>query len=322
MSSGVITTRRAAERAPSTPDEAYRNPQAERLLAEFGLDWELQSIPITQIDRTASLANQARFEPVQDALVERYTTALKTSAVFPPVLVGIVGGKYVIADGNHRFLAHEAGDKDTILAYTFTIPKSDFSTLSALANARLNGAENTLTERLAHANSAVNNGALPKDAAIQFGVTPNALATYRKAEAVRMRLTSLGIAVATYAGLSDNVLSKITTGVTDEAVRLVIDALNRGVPPQRVFDAIHGTTKVQPYTARVELQTAQVNELLSGASNAGKLKGRAPRGAGGTRLMRLKAALQVVNEAQRVEDTLPAEQAAVLAQIRAVVGGS
>lgn len=321
MVSSVITTRKAAERAPSTPDESYRNPQAERLLAELGLDWELQRIPITQIDRTASLANQARFEPVQEALVERYTTALSQGAVFPPIIVGIVNGKYVVADGNHRFLANEAADRDSILVYSFTISRDDFTTLSALANTRLNGAENTMSERLAHANDAVNRGANSVDAAIQFGVTPNALATYRKAEATRLRLTALGMSVSSYAGLSDHALSKITTGMTDEAVRLAIDALNKGISPQRVFDAISGTQKVQPYSARVELQTAQLQELFTSASNAGKLKGRPKKGASGTRLMRLQGALTVINEALS-ETNLPANQAAVLAQIRAVVGGS
>ena len=301
--------------------DAYRNPIAERIMEELGLAFELTEIALGSIDKDRSLSNQARLDPVRAEVVDRYTAALTGGARFPAIIVADLKGRRVIAGGNHRFLAHEAAGEDSIMAYVASVPNEEtFQTLANLDNAR-HGVESTLEERLLHAADAVSQGATPADAANQFGVSSAQLATFRKATLVIARLRSLGINARAYASLPYTALAKISTNMTDDAVKVALKALNAGISPQRVADAVSGTYNVTPYTARTEVQIAALDDLITARSDAGKLlppdgtKGKR-RGSPDTTLLRLQGALTVIRTVTEPGFELTEQQAAVLTEIR------
>lgn len=69
----------------------------------------LTNVPTTSFDIEGSLANQARFEAINEDTVEQYVEAVNRGDHFPAVIAyrKRKGGKLVIVDGNHRLVAHD-----------------------------------------------------------------------------------------------------------------------------------------------------------------------------------------------------------------------
>lgn len=142
-------------------------PQAEALLEELGLTYKLEYVELSEIDRKASRQNQARITPIVEERAERYARAVLDGAVFPAGLIGRNGtGRLVIADSNHRDEAFLRAKQLGCWAYVFEYETEEqFRAVADTANARLNGAENTLEERLMHAVYAINNSGITRSAA-------------------------------------------------------------------------------------------------------------------------------------------------------------
>lgn len=73
-------------------------------------------IPMSAIDEKRSRQNQARKEPIVPDSVDRYTVAYKEGAKFPPIVGYMLGGKFVIIDGNNRQVAAKKAGLEEILA--------------------------------------------------------------------------------------------------------------------------------------------------------------------------------------------------------------
>lgn len=71
-------------------------------------------IPMGFINETGSRNNQAREEAIVAESVERYATAMKTGAVFPPIVGYYVAAKFMIIDGNNRHQAAKKAGFETI----------------------------------------------------------------------------------------------------------------------------------------------------------------------------------------------------------------
>lgn len=83
-----------------------KHQDTEDLLNELGVQWTyIEALELEQIDQGASLANQARLEPLDQEVVERYQAAYEEAEDFPALLVRKGRGKQgmLLLGGNHRY---------------------------------------------------------------------------------------------------------------------------------------------------------------------------------------------------------------------------
>lgn len=97
-----------------------REPSTEAWLDERGVTWRFASdIAVARIDKARSVANQARLEPIDPEVVDRYAADMARGDVFPPLLAQPIGKTHKLAllGGNHRYHAHLRVEHDTVEAY-------------------------------------------------------------------------------------------------------------------------------------------------------------------------------------------------------------
>src|SRR5689334_10226051 len=83
-----------------------RRPDVEAWLAERHVPYTFDpALEVGSVDQVASLANQARLEPLDPDVVERYAADMARGDHFPPVLARQQGKKIVLLGGNHRLAA-------------------------------------------------------------------------------------------------------------------------------------------------------------------------------------------------------------------------
>lgn len=118
--------------------EVAATVEVEAWLQEHNIEYApAMAIPMSYIDERRSRANQARKDPLVADSVERYTTAWKAGAKFPPIVGYIVTGKFVIIDGNNRQAAARKAGKDDILGIVISAdtPSELIQLLTIEANA-------------------------------------------------------------------------------------------------------------------------------------------------------------------------------------------
>lgn len=99
-----------------------RDVDVETWLNGHKLTWVHEpALELARIDQAASLANQARLEPLNGEVVDRYAEAIKAGDVLPDVIVWRrprrAGEQLVTLGGNHRTHAHEKAGSKTLGAY-------------------------------------------------------------------------------------------------------------------------------------------------------------------------------------------------------------
>ncbi len=168
----------------------------EQWLNERGIDFVLADVNLNRIDVVASQSNQVRFQPVIREVVQNYTRAMKRGDVFPP-LVGNMNGnpdRIVLIDGINRAEAARQVGRESFSMYLVDVDKPTLQILSYEANPRLNGRENTLEEREAHAVHLVGTGMTAARAAVVVGLPANAVANAMRLQAADERFSRLGLA--------------------------------------------------------------------------------------------------------------------------------
>lgn len=223
------------------PPSWAKVPQAELLLDEMGLAWTLEWVSWEEIDREASLHNQARSVPLADDRITRLKIAARSGAKFPAGLAGRwrPTDLLVLADGNGRREALEDVEALGMWVYVFTVTDAaEFMVVSKLANVRLNGEQNTLTESLMHASYFMDTTGVSLDeASVQFQVTPAQLRHFRAAMAFRQRMSALHIPGSLAADLSDSQLAQLGGAVADSALRLALEIATKDkVGTKRVLE--------------------------------------------------------------------------------------
>jgi hypothetical protein len=177
-----------------------RDPRVEQWLAAEGVEWHYEpDIPLTKVDREASLKNQARFKAInQDHVLE---LAIAAEQYKLPALVGYYSTdrRIVIISGNHRLEAYNLVGKsrsdfyivDT--AYSWLIDR-----LTRVANT-LEGEPLTRDERLSHAMYLVRTSDMPIEAAAKtMGLSGSIVREALAADEVRERLTNMGFSEKLY----------------------------------------------------------------------------------------------------------------------------
>lgn len=106
------------------PSTSEASASIEAWLTERRIPWEfVPDLAIASVDKAASLANQARLEPVVEEVVERYAADMERGDRFPPIVVFRRGrvGRVVIIGGNHRVAAAGRAGRVSLPAYVVDV---------------------------------------------------------------------------------------------------------------------------------------------------------------------------------------------------------
>jgi hypothetical protein len=145
----------------------------EAWLSGHGVVWTYEAaLPLARIDKVASLANQARLEPLSEEVVDRYVADLERGDVFPAVIVNQAGSakSVVLVGGNHRAVAHERAKRSTIAAYVIDVA-DDVALRLAYEDNRRHGLAPSEDERILQAVHLARNGASQGEAARIVGLS-------------------------------------------------------------------------------------------------------------------------------------------------------
>jgi len=177
-----------------------KDPRVEQWLDAEGVEWHYEpDIPLTKVDREASLKNQARFKAIsQDHVLE---LAIAAEQYELPALVGYYSRdrRIIIISGNHRMEAYNLLGKTNTdfyivdTAYSWVIDR-----LTRVANT-LEGPGLTKDEKLSHAMYLVRTSDMPVETAAKtMGLPPTRVREALAADEVKERLAKLGFAGKLY----------------------------------------------------------------------------------------------------------------------------
>lgn len=164
-----------------------------RWLEAHSVTWELlDPLPIDDVDVAASLANQARREPLHEDVVARYVADMEAGDEFPPVLVTRrADGALVLLGGNHRVTAaRRSGTKLTALVVDG--PPAVLMLLKYEDNRR-HGLPPSTEERLQQGLLLMDLGYPQKEAARAVGVPQGNLSKAASVATADARAEALGI---------------------------------------------------------------------------------------------------------------------------------
>jgi ParB-like chromosome segregation protein Spo0J len=229
---------------PSLDQVSTVSMEVERWLQRHQVEYAPPTnVPMTLIDLKRSRANQARRDAIVADSVERFAAAMKTGAVFPPIVVYPYVGKVVIIDGNNRHEAARRASLDVIrgIVVADSTPSELIQLLTVEANAS-HGVTPELTWRLQQAFHLISIGFSDAQAANASSVTTQQIMLHRKLEdsdrrAKAMRIGSFGelpaTARAALAVLKDEAVffqaaqTAVKTGMFVEDVRDMIRTVRK-----------------------------------------------------------------------------------------------
>lgn len=124
-----------------TVDTEGRHAATEKWLDDLGIAWTFKpGLYIGAIDRKASLANQARLEPLDAEVVDRYAADYERGDHLPPVLAYWPGRNQslavVLIGGNHRVAGAEKAGRSTVDTYLLDIDDDQALPLAYADNRR------------------------------------------------------------------------------------------------------------------------------------------------------------------------------------------
>lgn len=163
-------------------------------LESKSLKWELdKAVPLTKINRQASMKNQARLAPLDPDTLEQYTLDMKNKAKFPPVLSYEKNQRYVIIDGNHRYQAAlDAGVKSLDHIVVLKPSEQIIRTLTFEANlAMKHGLPPSREDRIQLATNMVAMGISVNQAARIYKLNREMLYKHRNAQSADERAAQL-----------------------------------------------------------------------------------------------------------------------------------
>ena len=171
-----------------------RDPRVEQWLNREGVEWHYEpEIPLSKVDREASLKNQARFKAIdQDHVLE---LAIAAEQYELPALLGYYSrDRYIVViSGNHRMEAYNLVGKTRCDFYVVdTAYRWAIDRLTRVANT-LEGLTLNRDEKLTHAMYLVREHNIPiEKAARMMGMAPGTVQGALAAEEARERLANLG----------------------------------------------------------------------------------------------------------------------------------
>ncbi len=245
---------------PTVPPEVAASADIERWLQSRGIQYApAAAIPMDLIDTKRSRANQARRDAILPESVDRYATAMRNGAVFPPIVVYLDGRSLVIIDGNNRHAAAARVGLDTIDGFVIAedTPSELIHLLTVEANAR-HGVTPDSSWRYEQAFALTAMGWSDEDAAEAAGLSVASLRGARSVQNAEARAKNLRIggfadmpasAKVALAPVKDDAvfyhLSKlaIATSMTTDEIRDVTRALKNILSESGRVDYINQVAK-------------------------------------------------------------------------------
>jgi hypothetical protein len=218
------------------------DPKTEKILRDFGLDWETEEIPLTQIDDELSSANHARRQRLDDSVITDYLAAMEQGEDFPRgVAVKQPGtNKYLVLGGNHTRKAAENFGEKSMGFYVVTTKDPTVLDLLPKALNRKHGLRKSREEAIQDAINAIAIHKLsPNEAADKFGVHVHTLHVNNRVSLALRRFKALGVKAQE---LPRNAIVKLNTIPTDsvleKAVKLAEKHRMNGPEVHSLVDAI------------------------------------------------------------------------------------
>jgi uncharacterized ParB-like nuclease family protein len=174
-------------------DEVTARPDIEAWLTECRVAWEFDpALPVDTVDQVGSLANQARLEPLDADVVDRYAADMERGDQFPPVIVRRQGKRLILLGGNHRLAGAKQAKRETLPAYVVTC-EPEMATRLMYEDNRRHGLPPSEAERLHQAVHLIETGYTQKQAAQTVGVSASKLDVALGAARADRRAQLLGI---------------------------------------------------------------------------------------------------------------------------------
>jgi len=167
--------------------------EIEDLLRDRAMIPVRKMVAFKDINREASVRNQARLDAIHPETVELYTAAMNDGAVFPPIVVFGSKAPYTIGDGNHRFAAATAaGFTDAEMFVVDKATQAQRELFTYQANAK-HGLPTSLEERVVQGVYLVGLGNQANEVAVALGIPERKLWNAVGAKRSRQRLERLGV---------------------------------------------------------------------------------------------------------------------------------
>lgn len=247
-----------------------RDSTVEKHLEDRLVKWTyLESVPLDKIDERTSLRNQARFEPLDEQVVARYTEAMERGDEFPAIVgAATKNGTYILTDGNHRYQAKKRSKAETLDIYVVSGTPEVLQLLTFEANAR-HGMPPSIEERMRHAIYLIDNGASHEAAAASTGLQKHQVTSAWASERADRRARSLGVTRG-WSKLTKSQRERLAGISTDagfiEATKLVVDTRMSTLDTQRLANAMKPLRSDKAQIEAVELMREQLRETKSSES--------------------------------------------------------
>lgn len=254
--------------------------QTEAFLDRFDCIYEHDAkLDLDDIDLSASITNQARFDAIHPATVDRYTEAVADGAVFPPVIVRRVvrpngDRKHVVLSGNHRVRAHIDARCGTIDAYL--VDCDDLTALEiSYADNATHGLPTTDAERVAHALVLVERGRSIEQAARVVGISRYKIDARLKSTAQERRAARCRIP-AEFARLPTSTQATLSSVKEDKVFVALVRAIDKHKiasgpgGAQRLIGDANSQPDIQSALAIINLNASSYAEERTGARPIGR----------------------------------------------------
>jgi hypothetical protein len=173
------------------------HPDIEAWLDDRRVHWTfVPELAVDSIDAAASLANQARLEPLNEEVVDRYAADMERGDRFPPIIVNRVvtrrGERLVLVGGNHRLAGAGRAKRSTLAAYVVEA-EPDMVVRLTFEDNRRHGLPPSEEERLFQAAHLVATGYSQGQAAEVCGVSVGKLQRAMSLQGADRRAHDLGV---------------------------------------------------------------------------------------------------------------------------------
>jgi hypothetical protein len=280
--------------SPARVKKAYgRRPDIEADLADkFHVNYTLlHEVPTDQFDIDKSLANQARFEPLDEETVDTYREAVERGDEFPAVVAyrpgRALGAKLVIIDGNHRLVAHDRAGKPINVYEVERTTKGNTIALMTYAFNTKHGRPTSEEERVSHAIYLIDNGAPQEAAAAAVNVPMRLLKrALAKANADR-RADEVGVDRREWESLAGTARSRLLNISTDEGFGSAVHlAYAARLGAEEVFDLVtllnnsgkSGTKQRNLVKAETDRYSERIQDVGAGVLGSSGRKPTSPKG--------------------------------------------
>lgn len=231
-----------------------RLPELEDWLSANAITWRYEpALSLADIDHMTGLANQARLQPLDEHVVDRYQADMEAGAMFPPIVVRRHRRKHIPVGGNHRCAAARKAGVPHLAAYVLESITDEQVHLLAIEDNRRHGLPLTDDERLYHGVQLVNSGRhTTVDAARICGIPAHKLG--RQLDANRGAQRAIRRDVDGWAALSTTSRAKCVSIQNDAVFARVVPLIANGT----ILAA-----EVQDLVARINEGTVeQATELI------------------------------------------------------------